>query len=167
MQENLKKEMNGQKGKNGNKQGEMKKSSEGQNMYLMQMAQKQQQIKQRLQEIRDEIGKAGEKGNIDRILEKMEQNEIDILNNNITNETILRQEEILTKLLEAEESQREKGQEEKRESIEWNFDFKNNSSEYIDYINKKKEQNELLRTVPIQLNPYFKEKVNRYFILES
>ena len=163
MQEKLKKEMNGQKGKNGNKQGEMKKSSEGQNMYLMQMAQKQQQIKQRLQEIRDEIGKAGEKGNIDRILEKMEQNEIDILNNNITNETILRQEEILTKLLEAEESQREKGQEEKRESIEWNFDFKNNSSEYIDYINKKKEQNELFRTVPVQLNPYFKEKVNRYF----
>ena len=93
----------------------------------------------------------------------MEQNEIDILNNNITNETILRQEEILTKLLEAEESQREKGQEEKRESIEWNFDFKNNSTEYLDYINKKKEQNELLRTVPIQLNPYFKEKVNRYF----
>ena len=27
--------MNGQKGKNGNKKGEMKKSSEGQNMYLI------------------------------------------------------------------------------------------------------------------------------------
>ena len=69
----------------------------------------------------------------------MEQNEIDILNNNITNETILRHEEILTKLLEAEESQREKGQEEKK-SIEWNFDFKNNSTEYLDYINKRKNK---------------------------
>ena len=113
------------------------------------MAQKQQQIKQRLQEIRDEIGKAGEKGNIDRILEKMEQNEIDILNNNITNETILRHEEILTKLLARRVSKRKRPRR-KKESIEWNFDFKNNSTEYLDYINKKKEQNELLRTVPIQ-----------------
>ena len=44
----------------------------------------------------------------------MEQNEIDILNNNITNETILRQEEILTKLLEGGRVSKEKGQEEKR-----------------------------------------------------
>ena len=65
------------------------------------MAQKQQQIRQKLQELRDEIGESGEKGNIDRILEKMEENEIDILNNKISNETLLRQEEILTKLLEA------------------------------------------------------------------
>ena len=50
-----------------------------------------------------------------------------ILNNNISNETLLRQEEILTKLLEAEESQRERGEEEKRESIEWNYEIKNNN----------------------------------------
>ena len=37
----------------------------------------------------------------------MEENETDILNNKISSETLLRQEEILTKLLEAEESQRE------------------------------------------------------------
>ena len=69
----------------------------------------------------------------------MEENEIDILNNNISNETLLRQEEILTKLLEGlEESQRERGEEEKRESIEWNYEIKNNNSEYLEYIQKKK-----------------------------
>ena len=129
----------------------------------MQMALKQQQIRQRLQELRDEIGQSGEKGDIDRILEKMEENEIDILNNNISNETLLRQEEILTKLLEAEESQRERGEEEKRESIEWNYEIKNNNSEYLEYIQKKKAQEELIKTTPVQLNPFYKEKVNKYF----
>ena len=154
LQQQLKEKM-GEKGKN--------QSKEGQSKELMQLAQKQQQIRERLQELRDEIGENGEKGNIDRILEKMEENETDILNNNITNETLLRQEEILTKLLEAEESQRERGEEEKRESIEWNYEIKNNSSEYLEYIQKKKEQEELLKTTPIQLNPFYKQKVNKYF----
>ena len=165
MQEDLKKEMNGKSGKDGEKgkkKGE-KESDEGESRRLMQMAQKQQQIRQMLQELRDDIGESGEKGNIDRILEKMEENEIDILNNKISNETLLRQEEILTKLLEAEESQRERGEDEKRESIEWNYEIKNNSSEYLEYIRKKKEQEELIRTTPVQLNPFYKEKVNRYF----
>ena len=165
MQEDLKKEMNGKSGKDGEKgkkKGE-KESDEGESRRLMQMAQKQQQIRQMLQELRNDIGENGEKGNIDRIIEKMEENEIDILNNKISNETLLRQEEILTKLLEAEESQRERGEDEKRESIEWNYEIKNNSSEYLEYIRKKKEQEELIRTTPVQLNPFYKEKVNRYF----
>ncbi|MAO71513.1 MAG: hypothetical protein CMD02_03260 [Flavobacteriales bacterium] len=165
MQESLKNEMKGKsgnEGEKGKKKGE-NKSEEGESRRLMQMAQKQQQIRQRLQEIRDEIGESGEKGNIDRILEKMEENEIDILNNKISNESLLRQEEILTRLLEAEESQKERGEEEKRESIEWNYEIKNNNSEYLEYIQKKKEQEELLKTTPLQLNPFYKEKVNRYF----
>ena len=48
----------------------------------------------------------------------MEENEIDILNNNISNETLLKKKRrYLPKLLEAEESQRERIQEEKRESM--------------------------------------------------
>ena len=37
------------------------------------------------------------------------------------------------------------------------------SSEYLEYIQKKKEQEELLKTTPIQLNPFYKQKVNKYF----
>ena len=57
--------------------------------------------------------------------EKMEENEQDILNNKITNETFMRQQEILNKLLESEESQREQDKEEKRDSIEWIYKNKN------------------------------------------
>ena len=58
-------------------------------------------------ELRDEQGKNGEKGKLDKILEDMEENETDIINNRITQETISRQEEILSRLLEAEKSKRE------------------------------------------------------------
>jgi hypothetical protein len=159
LQQQLKENI-GEKGENGKKN----QSKESQSKELMQLAQQQQQIRERLQELRDEIGESGEKGNIDRILEKMEENETDIINNNITNETLLRQEEILTKLLEAEESQRERGEEEKRESTEWNDEIKNNSSEdLLEHLQKKKDQEEILKTTPIQLNPFYKQKVKEYF----
>ena len=157
LQQKLKDKL-GEKGEKGKNQ-----CDENQSKELMQIANQQQKIRERLQELRDEIGKNGEKGNLDRILEKMEDNERDIINNNITRETLLRQQEILTKLLEAEESQRERGEENKRESIEWNYEIKNNNSKYLEYIRKKKEQEELLKTTPIQLSPFYKKKVNEYF----
>ena len=110
MQEDLKEEMreSRKRGKKGKKKGE-NKSDEGEKQTINKWLKKQQQIRQIFQKIRDEIGENGEKGNIDRILEKMEENETDILNNKISSETLLRQEEILTKLLESfEESQRER-----------------------------------------------------------
>lgn len=161
MQNNLMKKMKGKEGEEGKKKGN--KCSEQESLELMKLANQQQQIRLQLQEIRDDIGKNGEKGNIDRILEKMEENEFDIINNNIHKQTLLRQEEILTRLLEAEESQRERGEDEKRESIEWRYEIKNNSDNYLEYMKNKKQQEELLKTTPIQLNEFYKQKVNRYF----
>ena len=163
MQKNLMKKMKGRdgEGNSGKKKGEKLSEKESQN--LMNLANQQQLIRLKLQELRDEIGKAGEKGNIDKIIKKMEENEIDILNNKITNETILRQKDILTKLLKAEESQREREEEEERESIEWNYNIQNKSSNYLDYIKKKKSQEELIKTTPINLNKFYKDKVNKYF----
>ena len=161
LQKSLQEQLKDKIGEKGKKEGGQ--CDENQSKELMQIAKEQQQIRERLQELRDEIGKNGEKGNIDRILEKMEENETDIINNKITQETLIRQQEILTKLLEAEESQRERGEENKRESIEWNYKIKNNSTQYLEYIQKKKEQEELLKTTPVQLSPFYKKKVNEYF----
>ena len=58
---------------------------------------------------------------------------------------------------------KEKQEEEKRESQEWKYEIKNESTDYLEFIKKIKNQEELLKTTPVQLNPYFKEKVNKYF----
>ena len=93
----------------------------------------------------------------------MGENEIDIINNRITNETILRQKEILNRLLQAEKSEREQGEDNQRKSTEWNYSPDIITEQYLEYKKKKKQQEELLKTTPVQLKPYYKRKVNTYF----
>ena len=159
-QKKLNKEMN--KGKNG-KKGKGKKKGEKQSKELMQLAKQQEQIRKQLMELRDEIGENGEKGKIDKIIEDMEENERDIINNRITQETINRQEEILTRLLEAENAKREQDEDDKRKATEWEFEPDNTTEEYMEYKKKKEKEEELLKTTPIQLTPFYKKKVNSYF----
>ena len=157
-QKKLNKEMKkGKSGKKGKKKGEQESKK------LMQLAKKQEAIRKQLLELRDEQSKNGEKGKIDKILEDMEKNETDIINNRITQETIARQEEILTRLLEAEKAEREQEEDDKRKSTEWNFTLDNTTEQYLEYKKQKQQQEELLKTTPVQLKPYYKKKVNTYF----
>ena len=147
--------------KKGKKKGG--KLNSGQCKNLSKLAQQQESIRQQLQQLRDEIGNAGEKGNIDKMIEKMEENEVDIVNNKITQETIRRQEDILSRLLEAEKAEREREEEPKRESNEWKYEFVNDNNRYSDYKKQKEKQLELLKTKPAQLSLFYKNKVAKYF----
>ena len=129
----------------------------------MQLAKQQEQIKKQLLEMRNNLTNNQEKNQLDKIIEEMEKNEKDIINNNITQETINRQEEILTRLLEAENSEREQGKDDKREANEWKFEIDDVTLEMIKYEKQKKNQEELLKTVPLQLSPFYKKKVDSYF----
>ena len=93
----------------------------------------------------------------------MGENERDIINNRITEETINRQEEILSRLLKSENAKRDQEQEEKRTAKEWEFEPENITKEYLQYKKQKRAQEELLKTTPIQLTPFYKNKVNNYF----
>ena len=130
---------------------------------LLQLAKKQEEIRKRLMELRDELGENGEKGKIDKIIEDLEENETDIINNRITQETIKRQQDILTRLLEAENASREQDEENSRKSTEREFMPDNTTEQNLEYIKQKKTQEELLKTTPVQLKPYYKKKVNTYF----
>ena len=155
LNDKMKKGEKGEKGK--------KKQCEKQSKELMNLAKQQEQIRKQLMELRDEMGQNGEKGKIDKILENMEENERDIINNRITQETINRQEDILTRLLDAENSDRERDKDDKRQSTEWEFEPDNTSEEFLEYQQQKKAQEELLKTTPVQLTPFYKKKVNSYF----
>ena len=93
----------------------------------------------------------------------MEKTEADLYNKNITQETINRQKEIMTRLLEAEKSAREREFDDKRESksAEENFDKPN--LRFEEYKKEKMKELELIKTVPPNLNQYYKDKVNQYF----
>lgn len=93
----------------------------------------------------------------------MEKTEKEIVNKEIKQETIFRQNEILTRLLEAEKAMKEKDTEQTRQSqaaLQHNTPM---PKEFLDFFKAKEKQRELLKTVPLYLNLFYKEQVNQYF----
>lgn len=121
-------------GKNGNG----KNMSEAQKNALKRMAAEQEALRQQLEELEEQMKNGGiggngnennvpnkdkntpenEKilGNLSKIAEQMEENEKDLMNFNITPETFIRQQQIVTRLLNATRSLRERDIDDEREA---------------------------------------------------
>jgi hypothetical protein len=146
-----------------NKPGGMqgKQSSE----QLARMAAQQEMIRSQIQKLMNEMMKEGDgnSGNLRNIANKMEQTESDLVNRNISAETIRRQQEILTRLLEAEKAERERGLDEQRESNENKKELTRNISSFDQYNKLIRQETELLKTIPPSLKPFYKNMVKEYF----
>lgn len=103
----------------------------------------------------------GEK--IQKLVEQMEENEMDLLNKNISQQTIERQREILTRMLDAENAVEQRGEDDQREA-QTAYDYELSVPEsMLEYLKQKEKEVELLRTIPTKLNPYYKKETNKYF----
>jgi hypothetical protein len=152
-------------------QGNQGKSSSGNNgnisEQLAKLARQQQQIREALQQINREDNKdgTGGLGNLDKISKEMEQTERDLVNRRISEDAIKRQQQIQSRLLEAEKAEQEREQDQQRES----HAGKDIPPGYIkalqDYQQAKEKQTEQVRTVPPALNLYYKLKIKSYFDL--
>ncbi len=132
---------------------------------LARLAAQQEALRKMLQQYGEEQKKegAGNAGQISDMMKKMEQTETDLVNKIINNETIKRQQEILTRLLESEKAEKERELDEKRksnEAIEKNY---SNPNQFFEYNRLKSKELELLKTIPVTLTPFFKYKTNEYF----
>jgi len=167
MQEELNKNM--QKAKEALKQGQNKGRSGRQDQsmseQLAKLAAQQEFIRNELNKLNQEENKDGTKslGNLEDIARQMEQTEKDIVNRMISEETLKRQQDITTRLLESERAERERDQEEQRKSNEAKNTFNRNPDAFEEYKRLKLKEMELLKTVPPSLNSYYRQKVNEYF----
>ena len=93
----------------------------------------------------------------------MKKQKKNIINKNINNQTITRQQQILTRLLESEKAILERGFEEKRESKTGKNKEKGNKIIFEEYNKQKLKQIELLRYTEPFFKKYYKEKANEYF----
>jgi hypothetical protein len=93
----------------------------------------------------------------------MEQTETDLVNKRLTEETIMRQQQILTRLLEVEKSARERDQDTKREAQAAQNKPPVFPPAFEKYKSTKNRQTELLRTTPPALTPYYQREVGEYF----
>lgn len=151
--------------KGGNKPGDKPgKGGSGMSQELAQLAAQQEAIRKEFQKMADQINKDGKGGGgMSKLAEKMEETETDLVNKMISQETINRQEEILTRLLESEKAEKEREMDEKRQSNEAKNETFSNPNEFLEYNRLKEKETELLKTVSPSLNPFYKSKVNQYF----
>ncbi len=148
----------GTQGQNGSQGLGMPGSSE----QFAKMAAQQEALRRQMEQLMDKLKNKGRNPGGD-IQNMMEQTEKELVNKQITNETMRRQQEILTRLLESEKAEKEREQDEQRKSNEAKNEILSNPEQFLEYKRLKEKEMELLNTVPPSLTPYYKEKVNNYF----
>lgn len=150
--------------KNGNK-GSVPKGQMSEE--FAKMAQQQQMIREALQKINREENKDGKGGlgNLNQMIKDMQSTETELVNKRLEQETMNRQKAILTKLLDADQAQREQDQDSKRDS-KAGKDLAPSYQQMLDKF-KKLQQNETewIQKLPPSLNHYYKNKIAEYFKL--
>ncbi len=133
---------------------------------LARLAAEQEMIRRQLEMIKEaEDGRPGNTAGDDlqRAIDQMEQNEIDLVNKRLTRQLINRQKSIETRLLEAEKAQREQELEQEREAETPSVFSREIPPQFEEYLKMKQKEIELLKTIPVELNPFYKKEVNDYF----
>jgi hypothetical protein len=130
---------------------------------LARVAAEQERIRRALQEMQEKLKREGGKVPGGDLPGKMEQTEMDLVNKQITEQTIRRQQEIITRLLETEKSLREQNMDEERKGETAKDYDKEIPRAFEEYLRLKEKEVELLKTVPPKLYPYYKKEVNEYF----
>ena len=161
----------GEKMKNGKKPGDKpgQKPGEGSgglpSEEAAKLAQQQGAIREMLRQLNDQMNKDGKgsMGNLGELQNQMEQTEKELLNKQLTPETLKRQQEILNKLLDAENAERERDQDNKRESQSGNEMSRPVPPSLEEYLKKKQAELELYKTVSPDLQPFYKSLVEDYF----
>jgi putative lipoic acid-binding regulatory protein len=166
MQDALSKQLEGLK-KQGKNQG---KSGENGNPLLSKelakAAAQQAALRKLVEDKASELNQDGSgAGNeMKQIAKEMEQIQKDIVNNAISETTLRRQQDILTRLLKAENAERTQDQDEERKSSAGHELEKQAPPGLEEYLKKKNRDLELMETMPLQLKNYYKQKSNEYLL---
>jgi hypothetical protein len=129
------------------------------------MAAQQEAIRRMMEQYQDQMKEQG-MGNsreLKEIMDQMENTETELVNKIISQQTLERLKDIETRLLKHEKAELKREQEEKRESKEGKSINNRNPDAFLEYNKLQEKEIELLRTVPPNLRPYYREKVNQYF----
>ena len=99
----------------------------------------------------------------DKLADEMDKTEEDLVNKRLTEELLNRQQDIMVRLLEAADAEREREKSPERESETGQEITRNLPPSLEQYLKLRKEEMELYRTVPPTLTPFYRELVEKYF----
>ncbi|MGY3054480.1 hypothetical protein ACVWYG_002687 [Pedobacter sp. UYEF25] len=165
MQEQLNKNMQQAK-QQMQKEGNKGKAGSGQmSEEFAKMAQQQQMIRQALEKLNreDSKGGGGKMGNLDESVKEMKKTESDLVNKKLEEETIQRQKDLVTKLINAEKADREQNEDSNREAQAAKQFPPSYQQRLKEYKQQKLNGESLLQKLPPTLNYYYKMKIAEYF----
>lgn len=148
------------------KMSEEMKSGKGGKMSkeFAQMAARQGALRKMLQDIqrqRQQEGKGMSK-ELQQVMDQMDKTETELVNKKLSGETLKRQEDILTRLLEHEKAEREREQDQKRESKTADNQDRKMPPSLEEYLRKRQAAVDMYKTVSPTLKPFYKNLVENY-----
>jgi hypothetical protein len=151
------------------KMGEGKQEGEGKgegpsSKEFAQMAARQAALRKQLEQKQRELQQQG-KGDkeLQEIIDQMNKIEKNLVNKQLTNEMLKRQQDILTRLLEHERAERQRDQDNKRKSETAQDKERKMPPSLEEYIKKREAETEQFKTVNPALKPYYKNLVEEYY----
>ena len=172
MQKKLSDQMQEQMGKTkGPKPGEQKGGTKPQRgeggKEFAQMVAQQEAIRREMEKIMKEMNKEGKSGNgsksMQEAIQQMEQTEKELVNKKLTQESLQRQQQILSRMLEAEKAEQEREMEQSRASESAKSrELKPRNAALEELLRQKRREQSLYRPAGPELNSYYKERNLRY-----
>lgn len=147
------------------KEGSSPKGKEGMSQKMAEMAAKQQQIRKALEEINNSDNKDGKGslGNLKEVMDQMDKTETDLVNKELTEEMIKRQQEIMVRLLEAENAEKQRDEKEERLSNTADQFVNETPPSLEEYLKKKEASLDYYKALPPVLKPYYRKIAEKYF----
>lgn len=162
MQEQLNKQLREGMNKNGSGEKGQMSSEQFARMAAQQMAIRQQMQKMLQQMDALQKQQMGGGKELNELQQLMQETEKELVNKRLTQQTLMRQQEILTRLLEHEKAEKKQDEDQKREG-EQGKQYPKPSPKYLeDLKQKQQQQNELLKTVPANMQPYYRDKAKQF-----
>ncbi|NJB87798.1 hypothetical protein GGR26_003584 [Lewinella marina] len=143
----------------------LEKGEGGSSKEFAEMAARQAALRRALEEKQRERQQNGQgkDGELEHLIEQMNAAEEDMVNKRLTNETLMRQQDILTRMLEHERAEREQKLDEKRKSETAEQQRRELPPSLEDYIRQRRAEVEQFKRVTPELKPYYQGLVDEYF----
>lgn len=127
-------------------------------------AAKQSALRKALEEMSQEKGEDGKgSGDMQDVIDQMNKIETDLVNKKLDGELLKRQQEIMTRLLEAEKADRQREKDEKRKAENTAEKERKFPPSLEEYIKKREAEIDEVKTVSPALKPYYKFLVEQYY----
>ena len=143
----------------------MKAGKGGSSKEFAKAAARQAAMRKALEELQQENGEQGEgmSKELQEIIDQMNETEVDLVNKRLDRETLQRQQQIETRLLEVEKAERQKEYDNKRKGETAQQIQRKIPPSIEEYIKKREAEAEMYKTISPSLRPYYRKLVEEYY----